>query len=398
MQKYTEVDRCRSCFGDSLKEVLDLNAQPLANNYHHGEEQEQFPLKINMCRSCFHAQLSVVVNPDLMFKNYLYVSGTSKTLNDYFDYFVDLCEEYTSSKGRVLDIACNDGTQLDKFKEKGWKTHGIDPAENLFKLSNKNHNVICDYWSVPVAVAYKDKFDVITAQNVFAHVADIHSFLKASHLALNDNGHLFIQTSQADMILDSQFDTIYHEHLSFFNTKSMKTCANLLGFSLIDVRKTDVHGGSYVFVLKKGDHDQSLAAKRLEHEQSRGLYDTKTYDQYAESCKKVVEDFRVVVERFRNHGFKVIGYGAAAKGNTFLNFADITLDYIVDDNKLKWNLMTPGQNIPIKDPKSLKEEDPSKIVIVPLAWNFFKEIRERANSITNNNLTFIKYFPEVTVL
>lgn len=398
MQNYTVADRCRACFGDNLKEVLDLNVQPLANNYHKGEDQENFPLKINMCRSCFHVQLSVVVDPDLMFKNYLYVSGTSKTLNKYFEDFVDLCEEYTESKGRVLDIACNDGTQLDKFKEKGWDTYGIDPAENLFELSSKNHHIICDYWSVPLANEYENKFDAITAQNVFAHVADIHAFLNAAHLALADAGHLFIQTSQADMILDSQFDTIYHEHLSFFNTKSMKTCANLLGFSLIDVRKTDVHGGSYVFVLRKGTHDESLANKRLEYESSRGLFEMETYDKYAEKCKKVVEDFRKEVDNFRQKGFKIIGYGAAAKGNTFLNFADITLDYIVDDNELKWDLMTPGQNISIKNPECLKEENPDKIVIVPLAWNFFKEISTRANNIANRNLTFIKYFPEVEVL
>ena len=398
MQNYINVDKCRSCSSDDLSEVLDLNMQPLANSYHRGEEQENFPLKINVCNNCFHVQLSVVVNPDLMFKDYLYVSGTSRTLHDYFVDFVDLCEEYVPQKGNVLDIACNDGTQLDKFKNKGWKTYGIDPAENLFPLSCNNHNVLCEYWTPEIARTYSEKFKIITAQNVFAHVADIHSFLESASIVLDEDGCVFIQTSQAEMILDNQFDTVYHEHLSFFSTKSMKTCANLLGFSLIDVRMTDIHGGSYVFVLKKGKHDETRSIKRLSYEESRGLYNKDTYEQYAKKCKKVVEDFRLEVKKFKDLGYKIVGYGAAAKGNTFLNFANIALDYIVDDNDLKWDLLTPGQNIPIKDPQTLKKEDPNKIVVVPLAWNFFKEIREKTNKIMNKEITFIKYFPEIEVI
>ena len=131
MQKFTELTKCRVCSSTNLREVLDLNEQPLANNYHEGTTQDMFPLKINTCLDCFHTQLSVVVNPDLMFKDYLYVSGTSKTLHQYFEDFVDLCESYGISKGKVMDVACNDGTQLDKFKQKGWDTFGVDPAENL---------------------------------------------------------------------------------------------------------------------------------------------------------------------------------------------------------------------------------------------------------------------------
>ena len=146
MQNYTEINECRVCSSSNLQEVLDLNEQPLANSYHKGESLESFPLKINVCEECHHVQLSVVVNPDLMFKEYLYVSGTSKTLHEYFENFVSLCEEYVDSKGNVLDIACNDGTQLDKFKARGWKTFGVDPAVNLHPLSSKQHSIECDYW------------------------------------------------------------------------------------------------------------------------------------------------------------------------------------------------------------------------------------------------------------
>ena len=398
MLDFTKLEKCRVCGSKELLSVLDLNEQPLANSYHKGEEQKNFPLKINTCQKCFHTQLSVVVNPDLMFKDYLYVSGTSKTLHKYFEDFVGFCEKYTKLKGNVLDIACNDGTQLDKFKDKGWQTYGVDPAENLYQLSKDNHNVECDYWSDSVALKFGVKFDLITAQNVFAHVNDVHGFLQSCSLCLSPSGVLVIQTSQADMILDNQFDTVYHEHLSFFSSSSMKKCANINGFSLVDVQKTDVHGGSYVFVLRYGAHNESLAQHQIDDERDRGLYNLGTYEEYAKNCLNVVSDFQNAVESFREDGYKIIGYGAAAKGNTFLNFASIDLDYIVDDNELKWDLYTPGRNIKIKNPQQLKEEDSSKVVVVPLAWNFFKEISSRANEITGTELKFIKYFPEVEII
>ena len=398
MQNYTEVSKCRVCSCSDLFEVLDLNKQPLANDYHKGEEKETFPLKINACKECFHVQLSVVVDPDLMFKEYLYVSGTSKTLHEYFERFVTICEEYSQGTGKVLDIACNDGTQLDKFKQKGWDTYGVDPAENLYKLSKDNHNIKCEYWNKDVAKSFGEKFDVITAQNVFAHVDDVQGFLSACFEVSQQNGLVLIQTSQADMIIDNQFDTIYHEHLSFFNSKSMKKCANLNGFSLIDVRKEPIHGGSYVFVLKKGEHDEVLASQEIEKEASYGLFTQDKYKEYAKNCMKVVSDFKRKVSHYKSEGFRIVGYGAAAKGNTFLNFADMDLDYIVDDNPLKQGLQTPGMDIPIHSPSKLKEEDHSRLIVVPLAWNFFKEIRERANEICGSNLTFIKYFPSLEVV
>ena len=399
MSNYTQKTLCRACNSLQLTEILDLNNQPLANSYHTGEELETFPLKLNLCRNCYHLQLSVVVNPDLMFKQYLYVSGTSRTLNEYFENFAKTCQKYRKGRKKVLDIACNDGTQLDKFKALGWKTFGVDPAENLHKLSSKNHNVVCDYWNADVAKGLNEVFDVIVAQNVFAHTDDIHGFLQACREVTDTESYLFIQTSQANMILNNEFDTIYHEHLSFFNTLSMRTAANLNGFSLIDVFKTEVHGGSYVFVLRKGKHSEMLANREIFLERSIGLQDYDTYVEYAKKCKQVTQDLVKEVDSFRDQGYKIIGYGAAAKGNTFLNFAQLKLDYIADDNELKWDLLTPGMDIPIRNPECLKEEDYEKIVIVPLAWNFFREIRENVETRTGTTeIKFIKYFPEVIVL
>ena len=398
MQNFIEIKHCRVCSSKKLVEVLDLNNQPLANSYHdNDEEQEEYPLKINVCSKCFHVQLSVIVNPDLMFKDYLYVSGTSKTLHSYFEDFASMCAEYSRGRRTVLDIACNDGTQLDKFKDLGWKTYGVDPAKNLYPLSSKNHDIICDYWSEEVSEQLYSTFDAIIAQNVFAHTNGIHDFLKACKNVSDEKTNIFIQTSQANMVVNNEFDTIYHEHLSFFNTKSMKKCANLNGYSLVDVFSADIHGGSYVFVLRLGEHDETIAKKRIKDEKEQGLYNLETYVEYAKKCIKVTKDFNDELKKFKDKGYKTVGYGAAAKGNTFLNFAQADLDYIVDDNELKWELHTPGRNIPIKNPAVLAEENPEKLLVVPLAWNFFDEISNRANEITSSELSFIRYFPEVRV-
>ena len=269
----------------------------------------------------------------------------------------------------------------------------------MHHLSSENHEVICGYWDEDVAKKMNREYDVLIAQNVFAHVDDVHGFLKACSLVMSDESHIFIQTSQANMILNNEFDTIYHEHLSFFNSNSMKRCANLNGFSLVDVLNTDIHGTSYVFVLKKGNHDESKAMSQVDIENFNGLYRLNTYVEYAKKCHSVTTGLKEKISEFREQDYKIIGYGAAAKGNTFLNFGSIDLDYIVDDNELKWDLLTPGRDIPIKNPQQLQNEDPNGIVVVPLAWNFFKEISAKTKTIVDSeDVRFVKYFPEVKVI
>ena len=220
------ISKCLCCDND-VELVLDLGDQPPANSYLKSiaEPEQVFPLRLNYCNNCTHLQLSHAVDPDILFKNYLYVSGTTKTLKEYFDNFVKIVEDETISQDKlhVLDIACNDGTQLDSFKNKGHHTYGIDPAVNLHKISSINHNVACDYLNEKSISSFDTKFDAIIAQNVFAHNAYPKEFLEICKNYLNDNGTIFIQTSQADMIKYGQFDTIYHEHISFFNAISMKT-------------------------------------------------------------------------------------------------------------------------------------------------------------------------------
>jgi len=393
---YHKQEKCLCCDSSNLGLLLDLNNQPLANSYHTNEEPlPVYPLGVNLCKNCYHIQLTHIVNPDLLFKDYLYVSGTTKTMRDHFEWFSNFVMEYTNPTS-VLDIACNDGSQLDCFKNKGVETFGIDPARNLYDLSSKNHNVICDYFNEN---SYNRKFDVIIAQNVFAHNENHKKFLDDCSNIMYDDSYLYIQTSQAELIQNNQFDTIYHEHISFFNSNSMNELAKRTDLNLIDIIKTSIHGISYLFVFSKKDINKHLIENLIDVEKLRGLLSDKLYVEYKQNIQSVVKDFKNAINEYKNRGFKIVGYGAAAKGMTFLNFADVILDVIIDDNPLKQNLYTPGTNILIKSADYIKTyTSKDKILYVPLAWNFYSEIRERILKVRNNpNDLFLKYFPTLKI-
>jgi len=396
MSDYREKKDCVCCGKHNLSLVLDLNKQPLANSYHkEGEVLEEYPLGLNLCEDCYHLQLTHIVNPDLLFKNYLYCSGTTQTLRDNFEWFSNFVLEDSPVSKTVLDIACNDGTQLDCFKEKGVETYGIDPAENLYEFSSKNHDVKCEYFDSSL---YNRTFDVIIAQNVFAHNSDPKKFLDDCCELMDDDSRLYIQTSQAHMVQNNQFDTVYHEHISFFNINSFNELVKRTNLNLIDVIKTPVHGVSYLFVLSKKKMNEHRIQNLIDVERETGLYSKKTYDDYKQNILNIVESFKRVVEHVQGE-YPVIGYGAAAKGNTFLNFADVKLDYVIDDNELKQGLYTPGTNIEIKSIELLKEySEDDRILFVPLAWNFYDEIRNRIKTVRDNdNDRFLKYFPVIGV-
>ena len=398
LSSITYLDKCLCCGSENLTTVLDLHDQPLANSYlKDTEEVEEFyPLALNYCNNCTHLQLTHGVNPDLLFKNYLYVSGTTQTLKDYFDKFVEIVTDIMPITGpyKVLDIACNDGSQLDAFKKYGHQTYGVDPAQNLHELSSTNHTVICDYFNEnSVSRLGADRYDVIVAQNVFAHNTYPKEFLRVCKDRLSNTGRLFIQTSQADMVTYGQFDTIYHEHISFFNVRSMGTLANQLGMYLENAFKTDIHGTSYVFVLTtdpKYDNTKSL----IDKEPKQTLAVVK---KFTDTAIRVVTELKDELNRYS--GSLIVGYGAAAKGNTLLNFGEIDLDYIVDDNPLKQGLLTPGRKIKIESLDTIiriaKGRD---IVWVPLSWNFFNEIRNRIKDKYHEPTVFVKYFPKMQVI
>lgn len=397
----TENMECLACGSKHLFPSLTLGKQPLANNFISEKiDLPVYPLGVNVCNNCYHVQLTHTVDPKIIYSNYLYVAGTSQTLKDYSKWFAGyVSERLTGLSYNVLDIGCNDGTQLDCFTKHNMKTYGVDPAENIYATSSENHNVICDFFGPNIVNKLpKVKFDAITAQNVFAHNPNPLEFLQTCTQLMDDHTQLFIQTSQADMILNNEFDTIYHEHINFFNVNSMNELAKRANLNLIDVIKTPIHGNSYVFVFSKLIKREYHISNIIKSESK--LLDIKTYDDWKENTIKNMSTLKITMNDFKANGYVIVGYGAAAKGNTLLNYIDTPLDLIIDDSPLKQNLYAPGTNSPIKSIDALKElSKDTKILFMPLAWNFFTEISKRIKAVRNEPQDkFLKYFPNVEVV
>lgn len=413
-EKMCQLTECLACGSEALALVLDLHTQPLANSYKASptEKQETFPLAINRCESCFHVQLTHAVNPDLMFKDYLYMSGTSNAMDNHFKWFANYTYEYFCAlsairPSKVLDIGCNDGSQLNHYKNLNMMTHGVDPATNLHVHSSKKHLVYPTYFDMTFVERYHAYYDIIVAQNVFAHNYDPKAFLSAARNIMSNDSLLFIQTSQSDMILNGEFDTIYHEHISFYNVRSMRRLCERVGLYLIDVTKCPLHGNSYIFVISKNKLvNRPNNIQNLEDMEAKsGLYSVVTYTDYAKRAMSIAQKLKAVLTGLKeDYGVKIVGYGAAAKGMTLLNYIGFTedhIDYIVDDNPLKAGMYTPGSNIEICGSSRIFLEPLDKaLVFVPLAWNFYdsivpriKEIRKEASQTDY----YVKYFPEVLV-
>jgi SAM-dependent methyltransferase len=399
MDHCTELTECLACGGTSLELTLNLNNQPLANSFQTepGTNQE-YPLAVNRCTECCHLQLTHIVDPEIIYKDYAYVSGTSQTYLDYMRWFARWTREYSDQwRGNVLDIGCNDGSQLDAFQEIGFNTYGVDPAENLYETSkSKGHRVVCGFWNKKSIEKLKhDQFDIIVAQNAFAHNPDPVKYLKLLEPLMSKKSLFFIQTSQADMVRNGEFDTIYHEHVNFYCINSMYELARRADMHLVDVIKTPIHGTSYIFVLSthnlKPKHIKNLLAMEAD------LMEPATYKKWADSSAKVVTELARHCEEFKKMGYRLVGYGAAAKGMTLLNYANITLDCIIDDNPLKQGSYSPGKDIPIVSIKHLDEYQNDKIVFIPLAWNVYKEIKSKILAArVNADDRFLRYFPEVS--
>jgi len=402
MTHVTQNTHCLACGADNIQTALDLGQQPLANSYKESADavEDRYPLAVDLCHDCFHLQLSHTVDPEIIYKNYLYATGTNQTIKDYSQWFAEFCLEFTYTAANVLDIGCNDGTQLNYFKQLGTATYGIDPAENLYPRSIANHDVVCDFFG-PGAVPKLNgvKYDIITAQNVFAHNPDPYTFLSCCEKLMGDTTVLFIQTSQADMVLNNEFDTIYHEHVNFFNANSMNQLSKRVGLNLIDVVKAPIHGNSYIFILSRKNYNPRRVQNIIALETAYGLLDPETYVQWANNVRNNMDKLINKINQHREMGYVLVGYGAAAKGNTLLNYGDIHLDFIIDDNPLKQDKFTPGTGCAIVGIEHLEQyTEQDRLLFVPLAWNFFREIKSKIQTARNNTKDrFLKYFPQVEV-
>lgn len=393
---FLKIKSCLACNSKNLVTVLDLKKQPLANSFikNKKKKEKKYELKVKACKHCTHLQLSIAVNPKIIYKNYDYLSGTTKTYKDYMNYFYKFSIknlDHTYNRN-VLDVGCNDGSQLDVFKKNNFKTIGVDPAKNIYPISSKKHKVYCEFFNSNVVKLIKQKFDLIIFQNSFAHNPNPKKLLMNIKKLMHERSTLIIQTSQADMCKNKEFDTVYHEHINFFNIKSMKSLLNRVGFKLDNVKKNKIHGTSYLFVIKFNSNENKI--KNLMNKER--YLNFNFYKRWGVACSRVVRNIKKTIENIQSKNI-VIGYGAAAKANTFLNFSKIKLNMIIDDNVFKQNKYSPGMKIPIKSIENLKKFN-KDIYILPLAWNFFDEIKNKIKKIRPKNKdNFIACFPKFQI-
>lgn len=395
----TPITECIACGSKHLVEVLDLETQPLANDYKNNQNdpQQEFPLAINRCIACDHVQLTHQVNPELMFKDYAYVSGTSQTLKDWFKWLTSFARQIHDGKIiNTLDIGCNDGSMLDAW-DKDVVTFGVDPAENLLPISTaKGHQVVCDFFTGKEFPGRT--FDVITCLNAFAHNANQLELLKNVKEVMHDGSVLICSTSQADMIPHGEFDTIYHEHVSFYNIFSAKKICERAGLHLIDVVKHPVHGNSFMFVISTTKATDDKVGRLIVDEYKRGLHDESIYKNFAEKAYNTANTFALTIRSFRGQ-YPIIGYSAPAKGMTLMNFAKEGPDVIFEDTVQKQGKFTPGLSIPIIAPDYKAYENEERVVWVVLAWNVYNEIvaKIKANRPGKNDI-FVRYYPTFEVI
>lgn len=380
---YTYKRNCFVC-GCVTNSLLDLHNQPLANEYTTTVTAgAQYPLHLYSCPNCFHVQLNCVVNPDNLFKNYLYVSGTSQTNKDHFAYFA---KTYLKDAHKVLDIASNDNSQLDAVQRlcnNTCITVGVEPATNIIPKKSQ-HIVYNSFFNSQIADELSDKFesfDAIVCQNVFAHIDYPHTFMQLCSRLMTRDSRLYIQTSQADMIINAEFDTVYHEHLSFYNTKSMKMLCEMNSLVLYRVDIAPVHGNSYIFTIAKASSHivpQDSVLARIQHETEQGLYDAFTYQvMYPLRTQKYISD---ILEFFTNKSKRkrIVCVGSTAKFNVILNSVPELKNCIsemIDENPLKQDLYLPNCKIQVKSFQT-HTHTPNTVYIIT-AWNYTSELASK---------------------
>ena len=383
---------CRSCENTNLKRVVSLGYQPLANNLLNkkNEKHDLYPLEMNYCPKCHNCQLSVAVDPKKMFSNYLYTSSTSSSFRNHF---IDASKNYIKqlklkpNKSYIIDIGSNDGVALKPFKDAGFKKIlGIEPAKNLAKLANKNKIKTFNGFLENINLKkIKGNADLILASNVFAHSDKLKEMAESMLKLLNKNGTIIIEVQYLlNTLQDLTFDNIYHEHYNYWSLTSLVNFFNQLNSTIYKAERINTHGGSIRIYIKKGKKIkvEKEVKVMLKKEESSGLKKYKTYQEFGKKINKLKENVTKKINDLKKNNKRIVGFGAPAKATTALNFFGISnqIDYVIEDNKLKHNKFIPGVLIPIKHKKTLKEKN---VLILVLAWNFFKEIKKNNSNLSN---------------
>ena len=404
---------CRICGNEELESFLSLGMSPLANNLPSqedlAEEQPVFPLSVAFCDTCKLAQLTHVVPPELMFKNYLYVTSTTQTFRTHFTQMAEeLTKQFKLGKHSfAVDIGSNDGLLLKGFQKHGVTTVGVEPADNLAALANKDGvetiNAFFDHKVAEQIINKYGKADIVTANNVFAHIHDIKSVVKNVKTLLKDTGVYVTESAYFFAMYDQlTFDAVYHEHLSYYTLTPLVYFFKQQGMEVFKVEQVNTHGGSIrVYAQKQGGPNKIDASvpQLLAEEKKKGVERFTTYQQFGERVLTAQQKLLAFFAKAKKEGKTVVGYGVPAKATTLLTFCKATKDtfsYLVDDNPLKQGRFMPVSHIPIFSSKMLDQQKPDYIMI--LAWNFAPEIMQKLAKYKEQGVQFVIPLPEPKVL
>ena len=407
---------CRHCGSSNIKPVIDLGSSPPSNAYLLPEDlfklEKWYPLRVNVCAECFLVQTEDYANADELFDvDYAYFSSFSKTMLDHSKSYVDdMVQRCSLNKdSMVIEIAANDGYLLQYVKDKNIPCLGVEPTRSTAEAARgKGLEIVEEFFGVALAKKLIDKgfsADLTVANNVLAHVPDINDFVEGYSLLLKPSGVATFEFPYLVNLLEkNQFDTIYHEHYSYLSLTAVDTIFNANGLHVFDVESVDTHGGSLrVFAERKDSPREqvkpAIVKELLAEEESKGYLSDEAYIGFQATAEKAKNDLLKFLITAKEEGKSVCAFGAAAKGNTFINFAGIRSDLIsmvADSNPSKQGKYMPGSRIPIVSESELASRKPDYVIILP--WNLTAEISGRLDYMREWGCSFVVGIPELKIL
>lgn len=405
---------CRICKTKLRRQILDLGVSPPANAFITREDLNKpevwYPLRLLVCDKCFLVQTEDFVGRENLFTpDYAYFSSYSDTWLMHAKKYVEMViRQFNLSKGSlVVEIGSNDGYLLQYFKECGIPCYGVEPTHLVAETArSKGIDTVEEFFGLELAkrlVRKKGQADLIVANNVLAHVPDLRDFVSGVKVLLKSQGVATFEFQYVvPLVKDGLFDTIYHEHFSYFSFSSVKYLFEEVGLSCFDVEFLSTHGGSLRVYVKHNENGELEVSERvnqlLEREREEGVLSLDFYEGLQSKVERIKLDFLDFLIECKRQGKRVAGYGAAAKGNTLFNYCGIKRDFIefvVDRNPFKQGKFLPGSRIPILPPEFLKTELPDYVLIIP--WNIAEEIVTQLNDLRNCGVKFFKAIPGISI-